>query len=108
MVNGLAHFLAHFAGFESRFILIGGTACDLWMGETGLDFRSTKDLDIVLVAESLPAEFFGRLWAFIREGRYASLEQQRNTTDVLSVRETQRYSPSRDDRTVLSQFPAGP
>ena len=31
MVDGLKHFLAHFTGFESHFILIGGTACDLWM-----------------------------------------------------------------------------
>ena len=75
MVNGLEHFLAHFAGFEGHFILIGGTACDLWMGNVGLPFRATKDLDIVLIAESLPTEFFERFWAFIREGRYESLER---------------------------------
>ena len=75
MVNGLAHFLAHFAGFESHFILIGGAACDLWMGDFGLEFRATKDLDIVLIAESLPAPFFERFWAFIREGQYGSLER---------------------------------
>ena len=75
MVDGLEHFLTHFQGFESHFILIGGTACDLWMGNVGLEFRATKDLDIVLIAESLPAEFFERFWAFIREGQYESLER---------------------------------
>ncbi len=55
MVDGLDHFVTHFAGFESHFILIGGTACDLWMGDFGLEFRATKDLDIVLLADSLPA-----------------------------------------------------
>jgi hypothetical protein len=75
MVDGLEYFLAHFAGFESHFILIGGTACDLWMADFGLPFRATKDLDIVLIADSLPAAFFERFWAFIREGRYHSLEQ---------------------------------
>ncbi len=75
MVNGLEHFLTHFAGMESHFILIGGTACDLWMGNVGLPFRATKDLDIVLITESLPTEFFERFWAFIREGRYESLER---------------------------------
>jgi hypothetical protein len=75
MVDGLEHFLTHFAGFESHFILIGGTACDLWMGNVGLQFRATKDLDIVLVAESLSPEFFERFWAFIREGQYDSLER---------------------------------
>jgi len=71
----LEHFLAHFKGFEEHFILIGGTACDLWMGDFGLTFRATKDLDIVLLADSLPAAFFERFWAFIREGQYGSLEQ---------------------------------
>ena len=47
MVNGLKYFLAQLAGFETHFILIGGTACDLWMSESGLPFRATKDLDIV-------------------------------------------------------------
>ncbi len=75
MVNGLEHFLASLKGLESHFILIGGTACDLWMGEYGLPFRSTKDLDIVVLADFLPAEFFERFWAFIREGQYESLEQ---------------------------------
>jgi len=75
MVDGLEHFLAHFAGFESHFILIGGTACDLWMGNFELDFRATKDLDVVLLADSLPPAFFDTFWAFIREGRYESMEQ---------------------------------
>jgi hypothetical protein len=75
MVDGLEHFLSHFAGFEDHFILIGGTACDLWMGDFGLPFRATKDLDIVLIADSLPAAFFARFWAFVREGQYQSLER---------------------------------
>ncbi len=75
MVDGLEYFLTQLAGFEDHFILIGGTACDLWMGDFGLPFRATKDLDIVLIADSLPAAFFERFWAFIREGRYHSLEQ---------------------------------
>lgn len=75
MVNGLEHLLAHLAGLENHFILIGGTACDLWLGDFGLPFRATKDLDIVLIADSLPQAFFERFWAFIREGQYQSLEQ---------------------------------
>ena len=42
MVGGLEHFLANFKGFEDHFILIGGTACDLWMGDFGLTFRGRK------------------------------------------------------------------
>lgn len=75
MVNGLKYFLAQLEGFENHFILIGGTACDLWMNESGLPFRATKDLDIVLLADELPRAFFERFWAFIREGNYGSLER---------------------------------
>jgi len=75
MVNGLDYFLSQLADFKDHFILIGGTACDLWMGSLGLPFRATKDLDIVLVADTLPTTFFERFWAFIQEGRYQSLEQ---------------------------------
>lgn len=49
MVVGLPRFRAHFAGFEDCFILIGGAACDLWLGDLGLPFRATKDLDLVLL-----------------------------------------------------------
>lgn len=75
MVNGLELFLSRFRQLEDCFILIGGTACDLWMTDRGLSFRATKDLDIVLVAEALRAEFFERFWAFIREGKYHSHQQ---------------------------------
>ena len=49
MVIGVDRFRAHFAGHEHQYVLIGGAACELIMDEVGLDFRATKDLDIVLV-----------------------------------------------------------
>ena len=36
----------------------------------GLDFRATKDLDIVLVVEALDSAFASRFWAFVEEGDY--------------------------------------
>jgi hypothetical protein len=50
--------------------MIGGTACHLAMDEAGLDFRATKDLDIVLTIEALNPTFFQAFWAFIKEGKY--------------------------------------
>ena len=72
MVVGLPKFREHFAGLEDCFILIGGTACDLWLGDHNLPFRATEDLDMVLVVENLPThpEFFARFWEFIRLGGY--------------------------------------
>jgi hypothetical protein len=40
MVEGLTIFRDSFRGFDDCFVLIGGTACYLWMGERALDFRT--------------------------------------------------------------------
>lgn len=53
MVKGLDVFRGHFAGYEDQYVLIGGTAATLAMAEAGLEFRATKDLDIVLHIEAL-------------------------------------------------------
>lgn len=68
MVTGVDRFRAHFAGHEHQYVLIGGAACELIMNEVGLDFRATKDLDIVLIVEALDAAFAERFWAFVEQG----------------------------------------
>jgi hypothetical protein len=70
MVVGIDRFRAHFAGHEHQYVLIGGAASDLLMADAGLDFRATKDLDIVLIVEALDAAFADRFWAFVEEGGY--------------------------------------
>lgn len=70
MVRGLEIFRERFRGYSDRYMLIGGAACDLAMGEAGLEFRATKDLDIVLCVESLDTAFVAAFWAFVREGEY--------------------------------------
>lgn len=57
MVAGVDRFRAHFSGHEHQYVLIGGAACELIMEEAGLDFRATKDLDIVLIVEALDPAF---------------------------------------------------
>lgn len=75
MVKGLDIFRNHFRGYTDRFILIGGTACDLAMEEAGLPFRATKDLDIVLCIEVLDRIFVETFWDFIRIGGYQIQEK---------------------------------
>ncbi len=70
MVKGLEVFREHFRDYADRYILIGGTACDLSMEEAGVSFRATKDLDIVLCVESLDREFVESFWAFVKAGKY--------------------------------------
>ena len=44
MVRGLERFREHFADFVDRYLIIGGTACDLALTEAGLEFRATRDI----------------------------------------------------------------
>lgn len=57
MVRGLDIFRRHFADFTDRYVLIGGVAATLAMEEVGLNFRATKDLDLVLIVEALDVRF---------------------------------------------------
>lgn len=75
MIHGLNVFRDFFTGFEDRYTLIGGVACYLSLAEADLDFRATKDLDIVLSAEALDAEFVAKLWAFIKAAGYEHQEK---------------------------------
>lgn len=59
MVNGFTKFKERFQGFENQYVIIGGTACDLIMENEELPFRATKDVDIVLIVESITAELAG-------------------------------------------------
>src|ERR1700723_1687993 len=70
MVKGLDVFREHFAGLEDQYVLIGGTRATLAMAEAGLEFRATKDLDIVLHMEALTPAFGGGVWAFVARGGY--------------------------------------
>ena len=49
MVRGIESFRDWFHDYEDQYVIIGGTACDLLMTEEGLDFRATKDIDMVLI-----------------------------------------------------------
>ena len=70
MIKGLEHFKKHFSVLSDHYVLIGGSACAIIMEEVGLDFRATKDLDIVLYVEALTAEFAIAFWKFIKAGGY--------------------------------------
>ena len=70
MVRGLDVFREHFAGHADQFVLIGGTAATLAMEEAGLEFRATKDLDIVLHIEALSLSFGEVFWRFVEAGGY--------------------------------------
>lgn len=74
-IQGLDKFRDFFTGFEDRYTLIGGVACYLSMEDAGIDFRATRDLDIVLCAEALDAEFVAQFWVFVKAAGYEHQER---------------------------------
>lgn len=64
-----------FRDFESEYVLIGGTACEQWMEDAGLVFRSTKDVDMVLTLESNSPRFGQAFWNFVKKGGYRHLQK---------------------------------
>lgn len=75
MVVGLDKFAEHFAAYQDRYILIGGTATWLVLDEAGITARATKDLDIVLCVESLDASFAEAFWEFVQLAGYEIQER---------------------------------
>ncbi|MDR0959009.1 MAG: hypothetical protein LBM23_01375 [Propionibacteriaceae bacterium] len=75
MVFGIDVFARHFHDFENRYVLIGGTACQLVLSEQGQSFRATKDLDIVIVAETVDAAYIARFLEFVELGGYRHISR---------------------------------
>ncbi len=70
MVSGIESFKEWFADYSDQYAIIGGTACDLLMSADGLDFRATRDIDVVLIIESLTPAFGARFWKYIVAAGY--------------------------------------
>ena len=70
MVRGIESFRNYFAGDEDKYVLIGGTACDIAFSNNDAVFRATRDLDLVLLVEALTPEFGRKFWDYINAGGY--------------------------------------
>ena len=75
MVRGLEIFKKYFEAYPDNYVIIGGTACDIIIGDAGFTPRTTKDIDIILVVEALNAEFVKQFWKFIQDGNYERKEK---------------------------------
>lgn len=87
---GLDRFREYFANFSECYVLIGGAASYLMMDAAGIEFRATKDLDIVLCLETLNTDFVAVFWAFVKSGGYKN--QQRSTGKKIYYRFTEPKS----------------
>lgn len=104
MVRGIESFKEWFAGYEEHYAIIGGTACDLLMTEEGLDFRATKDIDLVLIIEAVDAVFGRRFWEYIVAAGYE--HRNKSTGDSQFYRFTNPQS--REYPTIIELFTRKP
>ena len=70
MVNGMESFIEKFRDYTDCYTVIGGTASDILMSEAGVEFRRTKDIDMILIMEARYQEFAKVFWEYIKEGGY--------------------------------------
>lgn len=66
MVTGIERWKEYFNDYKDKYVLIGGTACNLLEEELDMNPRATKGLDLILVVEALTPDFGARLWDFIK------------------------------------------
>lgn len=76
MVIGFDKFRSAFHDFAENYIVIGGSACDWLFASLNAQFRATKDIDLVVVAEKMSPAFAAALWAFIKAGGYSAYERK--------------------------------
>ncbi len=75
MVAGLDKFKEYFGDFGDQYVIIGGAACHLWFDNLGIEFRVSKDIDMVLCVEVIDDAFATRLKEFLDDGGYEAREQ---------------------------------
>lgn len=75
MVRGVDKFKGYFKNYTGQYTFIGGTACDVILGNLGEDFRATKDLDMVLILEELSEEFANTFIQFVEDGGYEHIDK---------------------------------
>lgn len=105
MVTGIKKFKEQFSKFEVMYTIIGGVACGLLMDDAGLDFRATKDFDIVLIVEAMNSEFGKAFWDFVIKGGYKIREKNngepeffrfKNPSDLSYPKEIELFSRRSD------------
>ncbi len=75
MINGFTKFKEKFKDFKDQYVIIGGAACDLIFDAEELPFRATKDIDMVLIIESLTVDFGKAFWEFAADAGYKHINK---------------------------------
>lgn len=98
MVTGIDSFKEWFKGFEEQYVIIGGTACDILMTEEGMDFRATKDIDLVLIVEAISADFGRAFWGYVKAAGYRHCNKAKAWIDLSDRKASGEHVDSKNIR----------
>lgn len=95
--HGFDHFCEYLKGLESHYVIIGGGAASILMDDGGLDFRATKDVDLVVLSRS--RDLNDRIRAYIKDGGYKTKESTENVPRYYRFR-----NPTDKDRPAVIEI----
>ena len=73
MVKGLDTFQKYFADYEEQYVLIGGAACDILFESNEVNFRATRDQDMVLIVKALTPAFGEKFWCRLQASLFGAV-----------------------------------
>ena len=75
MVDGIQIFKDHFKDHLDKFVIVGGVACHIIHEEHDMEFRATKDFDIIILTDKVDKKFSRIFMEFVSKGGYSHLEK---------------------------------
>lgn len=91
MIRGFENFKEWFVGYEECYVIIGGTACELLMTSYDMDFRATKDIDLVIILEALTPEFAKLFWEYVVNAGYEHKDKSTGETQFYRFSKPKSY-----------------
>lgn len=95
-MEGLEKFREAFEAYSENYVIIGGTACDIAMTGTAVRPHATHDIDMIVIVETMTADFAEYFWQFVREGRYRP-ERRKKSEGETPKYELYRFVNGRPD-----------
>ena len=102
-MEGLNKFREAFEAYSDNYVIIGGTACDIAMTGTVVRPRATHDIDMIVVVETMTADFTERFWQFIHEGG-SRPERRRQTEGEAPKDELYRFVDGKPDYPAMIEL----
>lgn len=99
MVKGLDRLRSYFEHYQQNYIIIGGTACEIRLESKGIDFRATKDIDMLLIIEAIDQKILAQFWHFIRDGGY-----EKQNIDQMERKFFRFTNPQADDFPLILEL----